>query len=219
MKKIYEIIYAIFLSAFIFSLAVLTAFKFKPLYYVLITPLKIEQNSNLSRDVIIKNYDATIDYLSISGDSKHILTIKQSDVGNRHFRDVKNIIIFIEIVFLISSSIVIFGYFFIKNKKMYNYLKYQAIIMFSTIGFVAVLMGAFFDKMFIIFHKIFFPQGDWQLSSVDDKIIDILPQDFFMIEAFLIALIILSFSLLNIVFYFKNKKLYKYGKNGINIVF
>ena len=79
------------------------------------------------------------------------------------------------------------------------------------LGLPSLLLVAFAtnaDSAFTIFHKIFFRNGYWVLSSRTDPIITIMPQEFFYHSAMLIGgLLILFFILFRIEY--RKLKIYK----------
>ncbi|MHB8132557.1 MAG: DUF1461 domain-containing protein, partial [Mobilitalea sp.] len=90
--KITDLLIGILFTLLFISLAVVITINFRPLYYMEIEPLNIEADSGLSRDAIVDNYDALIDYSSpfFKGDLVFpSLTASQS--GLQHFVEVKNI--------------------------------------------------------------------------------------------------------------------------------
>ena len=62
------------------------------------------------------------------------------------------------------------------DSKMINYLFYGLAGIVALIGFVGIAAAIDFDTAFTIFHKIFFPQGNWQFSYTS-YMIQMLPQD------------------------------------------
>ena len=82
----------------------------------------------------------------------------------------------------------------------------SAVSIFIVFLVLIGLVSIDFSKAFVIFHKIFFPGKDnWQFSQ-DDEIINILPQEFFMSCAILIAVSIIAISLIIIIFQLIKRK-------------
>lgn len=204
--RLFQILFALFFSLFIISLAVKLTLLFKPLYYFDIEYLNIEKISGYSRDEIIKNYNYVINYLLTPKIQEFNLpSIPYSTVGQIHFKDVKNIFVSIDIMLIISLAISTVGLWLSVKLKDFRFLKQTAT---TLLVLPLTLMVAFvinFDKSFIIFHKIFFRNGNWQFDPEFDPIINILPQEFFFHAAlFILVLIIISSLTLTLIY----KKLY-----------
>jgi integral membrane protein (TIGR01906 family) len=69
------------------------------------------------------------------------------------------------------------------------------------------MMTINFSKAFYVFHKIFFRNDYWIFDPNKDPIINALPEELFMIEAALIIILLLIFTLVIKVLYLKNKKI------------
>jgi len=204
--RLIQILFALFFSLFIISLVVKLTLLFKPLYYFDIEYLNIEKISGFSKEEIIKNYNYVINYLLTPKIQEFNLpSIPYSTVGQIHFKDVKNIFVSIDILLIISLVISTVGLWLSIKLKDFHFLKQTAT---TLLVLPLTLMVAFvinFDKSFIIFHKIFFRNGNWQFDPEFDPIINILPQEFFFHEAlFILVLIIISSLTLTLIY----KKLY-----------
>jgi integral membrane protein (TIGR01906 family) len=200
--KLFQSLFALFFSLLIISLAVKITLLFKPLYYFDIEYLNIEKLSGFSKDEIITNYNYVINYLLIPKMQEFNLpSIPYSTIGQIHFKEVKNIFISIDILFIISLIISTIGLWISVKLKDFRFLKQTAT---TLLVLPSVLMVAFvvnFDKSFVIFHKIFFPNGNWQFDPEFDPIINILPQEFFFHAALLILILIALSSLILTLFY------------------
>ncbi|WP_031271962.1 TIGR01906 family membrane protein [Clostridium sp. BL8] len=202
--KLIQSLFALFLSLFIISLAVKLTLLFKPLYYFDIDYLNIEKLSGFTKEEIIKNYNYVINYLLIPKIQQFNLpSIPYSEVGEIHFKEVKNIFISFDILLIISLIISTFGLWTSVKLKDFNILRKTSItLLVLPLG----LMTAFlinFDVSFVIFHKIFFPNGNWQFDPDFDPIINILPQEFFFHAAVLILILIALSSLILTLVYKK----------------
>lgn len=191
-NKTLQILFSLALSLLIIFSSVKLTLLFKPLYYFDIQYLNIEEQSNFSKEEIIKNYDYVIDYL-LSPMMKEfkLPTIPYSKYGQIHFQDVKKIFALIDILMILTALVSGFGLFINLKYKKFNFLK-QSYLMLALIPIV--LLTAFivnFDRAFTIFHKIFFRNDYWLFNPKVDPIINILPQEFFYHSAlFIVGLII-----------------------------
>lgn len=103
---------------------------------------------------------------------------------NSHMHDVKLLIkglIFLEIVLIYAWILLFLAFISYKidiTHQLGKILFYSStVIIFLLIIFIITVKFAF-DNAFIIFHKLFFPQGNW-LFSPDSTMIKLFPQEFF----------------------------------------
>jgi integral membrane protein (TIGR01906 family) len=208
-NRILQILFAVTLSLFIISIAVRFTLMFRPLYYFSVQYLEIEEKTGMSREEIVKNYNYVIDYLISPKKQEFSLpSMPYSQYGKIHFKDVKDIFTFFDIMLIVTGIISLLGlYVNIKNKKMDFLRKTSSMLIILP---VTLLISFFinFDRAFIIFHKIFFRNEYWQFDPELDPIINILPQEFFYYSALLIViLIIISSAALRLLHRkFKSKK-------------
>jgi len=123
-----------------------------------------------------------------------------------HLQDVKQVMKYADYLFyftlLIITGLVIY---YRKNKeflfKLFESGGKVTVLAMIIIGGLAVL---FFDSVFTLFHRIFFPQGNWQFA-IDSKIIQTFPLDFFVMVSRNIFLLSLFFGMIFILlgYYFK----------------
>lgn len=98
------------------------------------------------------------------------------------------IIALIFIFFRFSSNNTSFKH--IKN-KLPKYLLAGGLFTSVFVIILAFLSYFFFDSTFVLFHQIFFPQGNWQFPT-GSLLIEIFPEQFFFdmaVKIFLIALV------------------------------
>lgn len=170
----------LFMLAFI-SIGVVASLNFRFIYYLDINLLDIPQTSGYSREVILENYNALIDYNSpFYNGELEFPSLPASTSGIIHFKEVKNIFVsfyYIGIVSILTLAFIIYH----KNKqKDYRYLRVSAItvLVVPLITAVGVLLN--FDATFVFFHKIFFRNDYWLFDPVTDPVINILPDTFFL---------------------------------------
>ncbi|MGL4454002.1 MAG: TIGR01906 family membrane protein [Sarcina sp.] len=131
--------------------------------------------------------------------------------GQQHFLEVKLILTYI---FMLASSIAIFLILYLIYKKFFysktilhqrvknNFAlckKYYNSILIATI----LILGSFiiidFNKVFITFHKLFFDNDLWIFNETTDSIIKILPENYFMLCAiFILIMLIIESLIINI---------------------
>ena len=192
--------YALIISLFIISAAVVCTVFFKPLYYFDIDLLNIDTYVGMSKDIIKHNYNILIDYQSIFYRGDLLLPdFIMSETGRIHFVEVKRIFEAIQILFMITgiSSLLIL----LKNKKEIIYLKLSSFLTIAIPTVIGLLASIDFDAAFVIFHKIFFRNDYWIFDYRTDPIIMILPQDFFMHCFIMIVVLIMLGSLMTYIIY------------------
>lgn len=182
---------------------------FRPIYYGCIPLLHIESTSGFTKDKILENYDALIDYFSpLVRGPLNLPSLTQSEFGIQHFGEVKNIFLGLYVLIPITLILLLVYVYATRKKKDLHYLKTASI----TIIAAPLLLGAGFlidfDKTFTIFHEIFFRNDYWIFSPSQDPIIRMLPEEFFMICGIVIIVFQLLMSLLCYILYRRNKKSY-----------
>ena len=201
-KKFTQFLFSLTICLFVIFAAVKFTLIFKPLYYFDIQYLNIVETSNFSNDEIVDNYNYVIDYLQSPMKDNFILpSIPYSKASQIHFHDVKAIFNLLDLLFIITGALSIIGlYINIKNKS-YTFFKWSSNMLLALPTLLLVAFATNPDSAFTIFHKIFFRNHYWLLSSKTDPIIKIMPQKFFYHSAIFIGiLIILSFILFRILY-------------------
>lgn len=196
-EKNKKIIKGIAFAVFIISFAIALPIFFRPFYYMQIKPSGILKYGTYSE--IKQAYDELLNYLIFFEPFK-IGKFSYSENGYLHFRDVK-------ILFLINNISFIISYYllcFIKtkrNEKKFSpqfYASITVIVLFLIIGLAFIINS---DKSFIIFHKILFPgKTNWEFSSAEDPVIDILPFSFFL-SAILFVIGVVMITTISIIIY------------------
>ncbi|HEY5588044.1 MAG TPA: TIGR01906 family membrane protein [Candidatus Paceibacterota bacterium] len=208
MKK-YNSIFADFIISILIAFIVLSisidfTLVFKPLYYFDISNLSIESSSNISRVDILKNYNYTINYVLENKKSEYNLpTLPSSPEAQIHFYEVKQLFIKMTEVLAVAIAIVVIYGVFIKIRP--RILKWSSICLVLTSIGVIIPSLINFNSFFDFFHSIFFKNNYWQFDPVQDPIITILPEDFFLHCAILIISLWLLSSLVLWVLYIRRK--------------
>lgn len=170
----------LFTLAFL-SIGAIAAVNFRFIYYFDVDFLKIPQTSGYSKEIILENYNALIDYNSpFYKGELHFPSLPSSTHGIIHFEEVKNI--FVSFYFIgILSILALAGIIYYKNKqKDYRYLRVSAITVLVVPLITAIGVVLNFDATFILFHRIFFRNDYWLFDPVTDPVINILPDTFFL---------------------------------------
>jgi integral membrane protein TIGR01906 len=166
----------------------------------------------LSKDVLIDNYERVISY--VQNPFKHELVLNSlpmSEFGKIHFYEVKRIFIALYIFGIIFTIIMIWKIVMNKRNDLWKKLieSFNRCVNIITVIFlsISIMMMINFSKAFYFFHKIFFRNDYWIFDPKKDPIINALPEELFMIEAILIIILLLIFTVVIKVLYFKNKNI------------
>ena len=189
-----------FILCFTFSFMILIinfTLLFKPLYYMDINVLNIEQSSNLNKNQLKDNYDYLITYLTQNKTTEFNLpSLPSSDHGKIHFKEVKVIFDKLKVMLIISIFVSIIGIFINKRRKKIDYLLTSSIVLIVLPVTLLIPFLINFDKSFTVFHQIFFNNDYWLFDVNLDPIITILPETFFFHCALLIIFSIIIISLI-----------------------
>lgn len=145
-----------------------------------IRALKLVETTAYSREVIIENYKAVINYLSPFYRGEFSLPgMSFSESGAGHFSDCKLIFNSFFAAGLVCLIIILCFMLLYKRKNR----KQLLVAGFSSLVIPAVILAGSavsFEKSFVLFHKLFFANSDWQFDPGKDEIINILPEKFFL---------------------------------------
>ncbi|MEA3430423.1 MAG: DUF1461 domain-containing protein [Nanoarchaeota archaeon] len=120
----------------------------------------------IKSETVIENYnllnDDVVEFLK--GNTETVESDMFTDKEKDHLRDVRWLINVLSAVFY--SAIVLFVillfYFYNEDKLIIRKgLFYGGVLTFSLLGVGALLFSINFDFMFSLFHKLFFPQGNY----------------------------------------------------------
>lgn len=194
--KFSDIFIGILFTLLFISMGVIITINFRPLYYLDINLLHIEQTSGYDKSEILKNYNALIDYSSpfFRGDL-HFPTLGASQAGLQHFSEVKNIFTSFYILAAISLTAAVIIIIYKAKRKEYSYMPVTSLTAVLLPSILGLLMMVNFDQAFIIFHKLFFRNDLWLFDPSTDPVITILPDTFFLHSALLIIFFVIICSL------------------------
>ena len=115
-----------------------------------------------------------------------------------HLEDVRKVFKIVDAFFYLSiliSSLALIRY---KKDKLKELFKKSGIITVSIVSFLGLLGIISFNYLFTIFHKIFFPQGNWQFP-IESLLIKTFPLEFFQMISLKIFIFGLFFGILFIL--------------------
>lgn len=182
---------------------------------------------SISLENLLKVNSEMMDYLIDKNDNLSNIKTTINGIDNTpffnekeiaHMADVKNLFLnSIEFSKYLSVSILIlFLILFIltKNNFLYFFSRGSLVgifLFFSSFIALSLLILSDFSKYFIIFHHIFFTNDLWLLNPETDRLINIVPEGFFLDTTIRISLlfIFLSFFIFFISLILKNKTQFK----------
>lgn len=198
---------SVILTLFLIGVSVVGTLAFRPMYYADIERLRIAETSGYSKEEIRRNYDALIDYnMAWSDGELSFPSLPMSENGKTHFEEVKDIFDVFKYFALCGGILGAAGIVFMARRREYRYLKMTAIVSFALPAVLAAFVAVCWDKVFVVFHKLFFRNDYWLFDSVTDPVITILPDEFFMHCALLIFGGIVSGAVLCAVLYMVLRK-------------
>ncbi len=214
-KKHKEIAFSLCLTIslflFILSFSIALPIYIRPVYYMYSEVSKLAEHTGYEEAEIRIAYDSVLDYLTIPGTEFSASGMEYSQDGKAHFEDCKKLFSLNASILIISGFAVILLLCCSKYKlslassrrKSFLYAGICALTLPAIIGFIAVVN---FDFAFTVFHKMFFPgKSNWIFNPRTDEIINILPQEFFMLCGGIICISVLLLSLFS--FFHGKKKL------------
>lgn len=178
---------ALVLTLAIIGISVVGTLAFRPLYYHDMETLGIAEYTGLSEEEIKANYDTLIDYnMAWKDGNLEFPTLPMSETGKIHFEEVKEIFDIFKYLAVFGGILSLVGIVFMARKREYRYLKMTAIVSCGLPIVLGILVALFWDKVFVIFHELFFNNDYWIFDYRTDPIILLLPDAFFMHCALLI---------------------------------
>lgn len=200
-----KIVGFISLLLFIITACIAIVILFTPLYHFTIQIHDIPQRLNMTYDTLIENYYVLMRYLHFPWIQElNFPDFASSESGLFHFREVK-ILFYVNYGVLFISSIASFIYIRnVKRNKLFWTLQKPFFIASLVPPMLLLFLAVSFDRMFVLFHELFFNNDAWLFNPSTDPIIMALPQEFFM------YCFILFFILIETVFIFG----YRYSKKN-----
>ncbi|MFT8390426.1 MAG: TIGR01906 family membrane protein [Sporolactobacillus sp.] len=191
-------LFAAGLAVFLITVSVLAVLFFIPLYAWDAHLLNMSKSTGLSYTKIIENYRYMILFLGNPlPQNFHLPSLPSSVHGRIHFQDVKRLFRWIELVMIVSGAGSVWGFFIMRRRHNYFYLRRAAYWLVALTSFPLIALVLDFNDTFILFHRLAFSNNYWLFDPQRDPVITILPEAFFMHAALLIiGLIALSVAIL-----------------------
>ena len=208
MKFANNIVLPIILMIMVISGAVTFTVFFTPLYYLDVKILDIPGQSGYSLDLISRNYDTLINYMSVFNHCELAFPdLAMSPMSKIHFEEVRDIFQNVKILTIICGVISVVGGILQIRKKDFKFLRNASILIVIMPVLLAIPIAINFNACFIMFHKIMFSNNYWIFNPVLDPVINMLPEAFFMHMGIAILGIMVCASVILQLIYHKVKKL------------
>ncbi len=165
-------------------------------YYIQIKTLGMEEATGWSYETIKAAYDDVLNYLTLPGFEFGTGELKWSESGMSHFADCKvlfnlNLFGFIgaAVVAVVIGLLARFGKVTLARPFGMSCAFLAGVIALALPVIVAALVLIVgFDNAFVAFHSVFFPgKSNWIFDPSEDEIIRVMPEEFFMNCAIIIA--------------------------------
>ena len=184
---------------FFISFAVSIPAVFRPFYYACITPLHIEEYSGYNRETIVEAYDDVMDFIWEGAEFK-TGSLDWTEEEKAHFEDC--IPLFqLQVILACVLGAYLLVYLILIKKKVLNPARFKGISSVSYGGMLTIVLMAIigifaaidFDKLFNLFHAVFFPGKDnWVFNEDIEEVIKILPEEFFAVcVGFIVGLVVI----------------------------
>lgn len=178
------------------------------LYYIQINTLELPQKTGWSYEVIKEAYDDILNFCTLPGYPCVTGQLKLSAEGAAHFADCK-VLFSLNFWALLTSGVI--------SLTLLLLNRFKVIILARPFGHGAQLLSAViavalpviiillvlivgFDAAFEAFHAIFFPgKTNWLFDWYEDEIIRVMPQEFFLNCAIIVAVALITFSAVLII--------------------
>ena len=191
---------AIFAALTLFTAAVAVPILCRPFYYAHIGPMRLEERTGLTREEIMTAFNEMLDYC-LGADEFSTGVLPWSESGKAHFTDVRRLFL-LDLWGLAGSAVALAATLLIAHRTGRTAARPlgrgSAFWAGAGLGGAFLIVGALaaldFDRAFVVFHALFFPGKDnWLFDPRTDRIITILPQEFFRNCAiFILALLVLG---------------------------
>ncbi len=159
-------------------------------FIVLSIALSLTEISGLTVDQLMEVYQSILLYLSNPFvEQLDLIYFSSSAHGIQHFADVKQLFISVGIIGIVSLLISIYFIVFLRKKRQQRKMDiYFKVALLLPIGFLLSIFLAF-DRIFVLFHEVFFHNDYWLFDPLKDPIITVLPDTLFMM-LFVVAIIV-----------------------------
>ncbi len=178
------------------------------LYEADIDKYNLEQSAGLSKETILENYKAMVEYNNIGGPDELIFpSFGMSEGGKIHFEEVCGIFHAMEYALIISAVAACAGIIWAERKKLRRYMLFISVFTVALPASAGIFAAVSWDTFFVGFHRLVFNNDYWIFDERLDPVITILPDGFFLDCVIMIAAIALSAAAaLAVIYALRNRK-------------
>jgi len=174
-------------------------------YVIDIGLLDICEKAHLPREEVLSNYNAVMEYLSpFSNKEFSLATFRYTPKARLHFVECKAL--FNEVYLLGFASGIILIILMLKRAVSRKTLQLSGTITLAIPAVVGIALLTNFDRTFTFFHSIFFLASSWVFDPRTDRIISILPSEFFMHCAIIMTVFWIAGAALQLIFGYSMRK-------------
>lgn len=192
------------LFLFILSFSIALPIYIRPVYYIYSELSELPERTGYEKTEIREAYDSMLNYLTIPGKDFSVGNMKYSEDGKAHFEDCKKLFTLNAASLITSLFAVMLLLHCSRRNLQLSVFRQKSFLhsgIFSLIFPAVITCTALinFDFAFTLFHKLLFPgKINWIFNPQTDEIINILPEEFFMLCGAIIGLSVLVLSILSI---------------------
>lgn len=192
------------LLLFILSFAIAFTINFTPLYSWTAQSMGLAESLGMPHETLMENYHILLDYLNNPWIPElHMPDFPSSESGLFHFYEVKRLFLLDYVILALTA---VGSFFYLRYLRRTNRI-WVLVKPFMVASMVPVALLFFlavnFDRLFVLFHEVFFNNDAWIFNPSTDPIILALPQDFFM-YCFILTFVLMEAMLIG--GYFLTKK-------------
>lgn len=203
-KTVIDFLGILSLILLILSFSIAFTINFTPLYEWTAESMNLADRLGMPHETLMGNYRILLDYLNKPWINElRMPDFPSSESGLFHFYEVKLLFMLDYVILMLSA---IGSFFYVRYLKQQRRI-WVLIKPFAVASIVPVVLLFFiavnFDRVFVLFHEIFFNNDAWIFNPAADPIINALPQDFFM---YCFILVFVMMEGLFIAGYFLSKK-------------
>ena len=173
------------------------------LYYIQINTLDLPEKTGWDYDIIKTAYDDILNFCTLPGYPCKTGQLKLSSDGAAHFADCK-VLFSLNFWALLVSGVISLALILLNRFKVVTLCRpfghgaqLLAAVIAVALPIVIILLVLIvgFDAAFEAFHAIFFPgKTNWLFDMNEDQIINVMPQEFFLNCAIIVAATLIAFA-------------------------
>ncbi len=206
-NKLPTALFGVALAILILTVSIGLPIYVRPFYYIQIDTLNLVERTGYSYEVIKEAYDEVLDFCTIPWCEFGAGELRWSEEGASHFADCKGLFLLNGGALLVSLAVVVTllilkkkGIIELERPLGFDVSFFSGLGLLSVFTLLALLVSLDFNSAFVIFHSLFFPGKDnWLFNPYTDQIINVMPTQFFMNCAILIASSIIISSLIFVI--------------------